>query len=116
MAATFTIDLVTAAFRATMRGSRQEIAELQTLTVTVTLDDSEEWLTLQSMVTPKYHVHSPLGNDPIIDIVRGAGEGLLTIDGLGETTALLVQLERSTYLPHDISQGTARFLVTGDPL
>jgi len=118
---TFTItdeDLVStiAEFQATIRGSRQEVGELQRLTISVLLEDDTMWLTLQSMTTLKYHVHSPIGGLPIIDIVRGMGEGELVIDGLGTTTALLVGLERATYLPEQRTMGSCSFLVTGLPI
>jgi len=45
--------------------------------------------------------------------VNGPGEGDLVIAGLGSTTAILTNLERSSYLPYSRSQGTATFLITG---
>jgi len=106
----------TAIFGAVMRGSRQEAGGLQRLTLTVTLWDVEEWLTLQSLVTSKYHVHEPLGGVPVVDVVIGPGEGALVIDGLGSTSAILTALDRSSYLPYLRSQGTAAFLITGSLL
>lgn len=114
--ASFTVGATEAIFGANVRGSRQESGDLQRLTLTVTLWDASEWLTLQTLVTTKYHVHSPLGGEPIVDIVRGPGAGDLVIDGLGSSTAILTALERSTYLPYARSQGSATFLVTGTPL
>jgi hypothetical protein len=114
--ASFTIDTTEAIFGAVIRGSRQQAGDLQQLTVTITYWDVEEWATLLGLVTSKYHVHSPLGGDPLVDIVRGPGEGELVIDGLGSTSAILTALERGTYLPYDRSQGSGTFLVTGAPL
>lgn len=112
--ASFTIDpRPVAIFGAAIRGSRQEIGDLQRLTLTVTLWEGSEWTTLRDLMTSKYHVHSPLGGDAVVDVVRGPGAGTLVIDALGETEAILVSLERSTYLPYDRSQGTAVFLITG---
>jgi len=114
--ASFTITPTTAIFGAVMRGSRQQAGDLQQLTLTITYWDASEWANLLSLVTTKYHVHSPIGGEPIVDIVRGPGEGDLVIAGLGSTTAILTSLERSTYLPYNRSQGSASFLVTGTPL
>lgn len=114
--ASFTITPTTAIFGAVIRGSRQEAGDLQRLTVTVTYWDVSEWANLLSLVTTKYHVHAPVGGDVVLDIVRGPGAGELVIDGLGSTTAILTNLERSTYLPYARSQGSANFLVTGLPL
>lgn len=114
--ASFTIDPTSAIFGAVMRGSRQQAGDLQQLTLTITYWDAAEWSMLLSLVTTKYHVHSPIGGEPLVDIVRGPGEGELVIDGLGSTTAILTSLERATYLPYDRSQGSAAFLVTGAPL
>jgi hypothetical protein len=114
--ASFTIDTTEAIFGAAIRGSRQQAGDLQQLTLTITFWETSEWATLLSLVTQKYHVHSPLAGEPVIDIVRGPGEGVLVIDGLGSTSAILTTLDRSTYLPYGRSQGTAGFLVTGAPL
>ena len=114
--ASFTIDPTTAIFGAVIRGSRQQAGELQQLTVTVTYWDVAEWSNLLGLVTTKYHVHSPIGGEPLVDIVRGPGAGDLVIDGLGSTQAILTSLERSTYLPYNRSQGSAVFLITGAPL
>lgn len=111
--ASFTIDATAAIFGARISGSRQTIGDLQELLVGITYWDLDEWMTLQSLVTSKYHAHVPLGGPPVLDIVRGAGEGTLVIAGLGSTTALLTNLERSTYLRYDRSQGSATFLITG---
>src|SRR5262249_34464212 len=67
--ASFTVASTAAVFGAAIRGSRQEIGDLQRLTLTVTLWDSDEWMTLQTLVTSKYHVHAPLGGDVRLDIV-----------------------------------------------
>ena len=114
--ASFTIDPTVAIFGANIAGSRQETGDLQRLTLTVTLWETTEWTTLRDLVTTKYHVHAPLGGNAILDIVRGPGVGTLVIDTLGETEALLISVERSSYLPYDRSQGTAVFLITADPL
>jgi hypothetical protein len=108
--ASFTIDTTEAIFGAAIRGSRQQAGDLQQLTLTITFWETSEWATLLSLVTQKYHVHSPLAGEPVIDIVRGPGEGV------GSTSAILTTLDRSTYLPYGRSQGTAGFLVTGAPL
>jgi hypothetical protein len=114
--ASFTIDTTEAIFGAVIRGSRQQSGDLQQLTLTITYWDVSEWSNLQSLVTTKYHVHSPLGGEPVVDVVKGPGEGTLVIDGLGSTSAILTALERGTYLPYDRSQGSGTFLVTGAPL
>jgi len=111
--ASFTIASTAAIFGANITGSRQTIGDLQQLTCSVTLWDVSEWTDLQSLVTTKYHVHVPLGGAAIVDIVNGPGEGDLVIAGLGSTTAILTNLERSSYLPYSRSQGTATFLITG---
>ena len=108
----FTIGTDVAEFHATIRGSRQEMGDLQRLTIAVVFDDHWGWQDLQALVTVKYGVQSPLGGTPIVDVVRGPGEGSLLIDQFGIVMAVLVGLERSTYLPYDRSMGTATFLVT----
>jgi len=114
--ASFTIDSTEAVFGANITGSRQSIGDLQQLTCAVTFWDVDEWTTFQSLVTTKYSVHVPLGGTPVLDIVNGPGEGDLVIAGLGSTTAILTNLERTSYLPYNRSQGTATFLITGDAI
>lgn len=116
--ASFTIDPLPAAiFGAIIRGSRQETGDLQRLTLGVVYWELTEWQTLRDLVTTKYAVHAPLGGDAtVVDVVRGPGEGILVIENIGETAAILIALERSTYLPYDRTMGSATFLVTGDPV
>jgi len=114
--ASFQIGATTAIFGARIDGSRQTTGDLQQFTCAVTLWDVSEWMTLQSLATTTYHVHAPLGGNPIVDIVGGAGEGSLVIGGLGSTTAILTGLERSSYLPYNRTQGTATFLITGSAI
>ena len=114
--ASFTIASTVAIFGANITGSRQTIGDLQQLTCAVTFWDISEWTTFQSLVTTKYHVHAPLGGSAVVDIVNGAGEGTLVITGLGSTDAILTNLERSSYLPYNRSQGTATFLITGSAI
>jgi hypothetical protein len=111
--ASFQIDTTTAVFGARIDGSRQTIGDLQQFTCAITLWDTTEWSDMQSLVTTKYSVHVPLGGAAVIDVVNGPGEGDLVIAGLGSTTAILINLERSSYLPYNRSQGTATFLITG---
>ena len=114
MAATFTIAPNTATFHALIRGSTQEIGDLQRITLGIYLDDPLTWPSLWPMVTTKYHVHSPLGADVVIDIVRGPGIGYLTVGGLGEGFAILVELRRDQWLPTPgHTMGSAGFLITG---
>jgi len=116
--ASFTIDpLPEAIFGAIIRGSRQEVGDLQRVTLGVVFWEPSEWTTMRDLVTTKYAVHAPLSDDAtVIDIVRGPGEGILVIDNIGETSAILIALERSTYLPYDRTMGSATFLITGLPL
>jgi hypothetical protein len=109
----FQIASTTATFRSTIRGSRQTIGDLQEFAVSVLMAAQSDWLTLQSLVTTKYHVHVPFGGSVVVDVVRGPGAGTLVIDNLGTTNAILTQLERPTYLPNGKTMGTATFLVTG---
>lgn len=113
MAATFTITPNTATFHALIQGSSQATGDLQRLTLAVYLDDPLTWPTLLPMVTTKYHVHSPVGADVVIDIVRGPGVGTLTVDAFGTGLALLVDLRRDRWLPTGgRTMGSADFLVT----
>jgi len=114
--ASFTIASTVAVFGANINGSRQTLGNLQQFTCAVTMWDVSEWMTLQSLATTTYHVHAPLGGNPIVDIVGGAGEGNLVISGLGSTTAILTGLERNSYLPYNRTQGTATFLITGSAI
>lgn len=115
--ATFVVSATTATFGAVIRGSSQEAGDLERLTVGVSLVDAAAFATLQSLVTTKYHVHGPMGGDPVIDVVRGAGEGTLTITGLNGSataaTAVLIGLARNTFARAGRSVGTAQFLITG---
>lgn len=114
---TFTVPTLTpATFHATIQDSRQEIGDLQRMTLRVLLDDGTEWLNLQALVTRKYSVQTTLDGTVILDILRGPGVGALAIDGMGLTDAMLVDLGRNRYLPADRSLAMATFLLTGDPL
>lgn len=95
-----------------MRGSQQEAGDVERVTFTVSLPNAQEWADMLSLVTTKYHVHAPLGGSAVIDVVRGPGAGALVVSGLGSTTAILVALRRTLYLPSSKSQGTADFLIT----
>lgn len=115
--ATFVVSATTATFGAVIRGSSQEAGDLERLTVGVSLTDAAAWATLQSLVTTKYHVHVPMSSTPRIDVVRGVGEGTLTVSGLQgsatHATAVLVALARNTFARGQRSVGTAQFLITG---
>jgi len=114
---TFVIGSTTATFKSTIQQARQSIGDLQEFVFGVYLASQSDWLTLQTLVTTKYHVHVPLGGDAIvIDVVRGPGAGSLVIDGLGSTAGILTTLSRPTYLPNGRSVGSATFLITGPAL
>jgi len=110
---TFTVPPTVATFATTIRGSRQEAGDVQRLTLGVVFADEAEWQTLLNLTTTKYHVHSPIGGNIVIDVVRGPGQGTLDVDGLGAGAAVLITLERPTYLPFDRTMGSAVFLVLG---
>lgn len=109
------ISATTATFGAMIRGASQDSGDPEKLALGVSLADQTAWNTLLSLVTTKYAVHVPLdpATDPVVDVVRGAGEGTLTISGLGTVTAVLTALNRSTYARGDRTVGTAQFLITG---
>lgn len=109
----FQIDATTVTFRSTIGGSRQSIGDMPEFTVGVLMDAQSDWLTFQTLVTTKYHVHAPLGGVVVVDVVRGPGQGVLVIDNLGTTDAILTGLDRPTYLPNGMSMGSATFLVIG---
>ena len=113
---TFTVSATTATFNSTINGSRQTIGDLQEFTLGVLVPSQSGWVTLQGLITSKYHVHVPIGGTPVVDVVRGSGAGTLVITGLGTTTAIMTNLERLTYLPNEKAVGTATFLVTGSAL
>jgi hypothetical protein len=114
---TFVIGSTTATFKSTIQQAHQTIGDLQEFVFGVYLATQADWLTLQTLVTTKYHVHVPLGGgNVIVDIVRGPGAGTLTIDGLGGTSGIMTTLSRPTYLPNGKSVGSATFLITGSPL
>jgi len=112
--ATFVIDVTTATFGAMYRGASQGAGDLETLTLGVALVDETAWRTLESLVTTKYHVHVPMSGNPIVDVVRGPGEGMLTISGgvLTTVTAILTSLRRDTYTRNTRTVGSAQFLLT----
>jgi hypothetical protein len=109
---TFTIGATTTTFRAVVRGSSQDAAEPETVTVTTHFDSLGDWNAAVTLMTFRWHVHQPLGGSGVIvDIARGAGTGTLTIEGLGATTALLTELRTTTYLPGAARrQATATFV------
>jgi len=115
MTATFTIDATTATFRATINGARQTSQDdLPQLTVGVYLQSTAEWEALYSLLTTTYAVHSPIGGSIVVlDVLRGAGQGTLTIPSLGEWFAVMTSCERAQFLPNDQSVGSATFLLTG---
>jgi hypothetical protein len=112
MPATFSIPPTLVTFGATIQGSRQEIGDLQRLTLGIHIEDETEWINMQTMVTSQYHVHAPLGGDLVIDIVRGPGIGYLIVDNLNEGGAILIDLQRSSYAPNAHTFGSATFLIT----
>lgn len=115
MAASFALPPTMAEFHALVRGTTQEAGDLQRLTLGVYIDDPAQWANLQLLLTTKYHVHSPLGGDVVVDVVRGIGEGYLIVDDFGEGFAILVELQRNTYARANTTQtlGSATFLLTG---
>ena len=109
---TFTIGTTTTTFRAVVRGSSQDATEPEKVSVTMHFDSVTEWNDAVSLLTHRYHVHQPLGGSTVvIDVARGAGSGALVIEGLGTTSALLVELRATTYLPA-ARQATATFVRT----
>ena len=113
---TFVIGSTTATFKSTIQQAHQTIGDLQEFVFGVYLTTQSDWLTLQTLVTTKYHVHVPLGGVCVVDVVRGPGAGTLAIDGLGSTSGILTTLSRPTYLPNGRSLGSATFLITGPAL
>lgn len=101
-------------FRAVVRGSSQDAAEPEHLTLTMHFDTLAEWNDAVALMTQRYHVHQPLGGlTTVIDVARGAGVGTLMVEGLGTTSALLVDLRAMTYLPGGARrQATAAFIRT----
>jgi hypothetical protein len=114
MPATFTVGGTVATFVATVNGYRQDTQDdLPRLQVGAFYRDASEWDTLQSLVTSSYAIHSPIGGDIVVlDIVRGAGQGTLSVDNLGAWFAVLIDVQRTTYLPNDQAVGSATFLLT----
>lgn len=110
--ATFAIGGTTATFTATIRGSGQESPEPERVTISAIFADATEWNDAVSLITSKYHVHLPLGGNAVIDVARGLGVGTLTISGLGTTSALLVDLRATGYLPGAKRQATMTFIRT----
>jgi len=103
-----------ATFVARINGYRQETDnDLPRLTIGTYFRTATEWDTLYSLITNTYAIHSPIGGDMVIlDVVRGAGQGTLVVDGLGSWFAVLVDAQRNQYLPNDQSIGSATFLLT----
>jgi hypothetical protein len=112
--AVFTVGATAATFVATINGSRQATQDdLPQLVLGTYFRDATEWDTLHSLVTTTYATQSPIGGDTVIvDVVRGAGQGTLLVDNLGSWYALLIDVQRTTYLPGDQSVGSATFLLT----
>lgn len=112
--ATFSIDGTSTSFLAVVRGSSQDAAEPERITVTAHFETLAEWTNAVMLMTQRWHAHQPLGGSGvIIDVARGAGPGTLVIEGLGTTTALLVELRAMIYLPGGARrQATATFVRT----
>jgi len=115
VAATFTIDATTATFKATINGSRRSTQDdLPQLTVGTYFVNTAEWDALYALLTTTYAIHSPIGGSIVVlDVLRGAGQGTLTIPSLGTWFAVMTGCEQSQYLPNDQSIGQATFLLTG---
>jgi len=114
MPATFTVGATAATFVATINGSREDNQDdLPRLVLGTYYRNTTEWDTLHSLITTTYAIHSPIGGDMVVlDVVRGAGQGTLAVDNLGSWFAVLIDAQRSTYLPDDQSIGSATFLLT----
>jgi hypothetical protein len=112
--ATFTIELTTATFKATINGARQSTQDdLPQLTVGTYFASTLQWDTLYALLTSTYAIHSPIGGSTVVlDVLRGAGQGTLVIPSLGSWYAVMTACERSQYLPNGQSVGTATFLLT----
>ena len=112
--ASFAVNGTSTTFRAVVRGSSQDAAEPERITVTMHFDTLAEWNDAVALMTYRYHVHQPLGGSTtVLDVARGAGVGTLVIEGLGTTSALLAELRTSTYLPGGARrQATATFVRT----
>jgi hypothetical protein len=112
--ATFTIGGTTTTFKAVVRGSSQDASEPEHIALTMHFDTVAEWNDAVALMTQRYQVHQPLGgSSTIVDVARGAGVGTLVIEALGTTSALLVELRATTYLPGAVKrQATATFIRT----
>jgi len=113
--ATSTIGGTVATFSARIAGSQDEAGDLEQITFATHVASAAEWADLVSLVTTKYHVHVPLDPtaDPIIDIVRGPGEGTLVVAGFGSASAILVAARQSAFVRSAAAAGgTAVFLLT----
>ena len=110
----FAVGATTATFAATINGASQSSQDdLPQLTVGAWFRSAAEWDALSSLLTTTYAIHSPIGGSTVIlDILRGAGQGTLTVDNLGTWFAVMTACERSQYLPNDQSIGSATFLLT----
>ncbi len=109
---TFTIGATVATFSATIPGAGQEISEAERFTFTARFDTETEWRDAVSLVTPKYHVHTPMAGNIVVDVGRGPGAGALVVPGMGTTSAILTELRRVRYLPSGRSLAIATFLLT----
>jgi hypothetical protein len=97
---TFTIGGTVTTFTAVIRGSSQDSAEPETLTITAYWSTDDEWHDATNLMTQTYHVHKPLGgNAVVIDVARGGGAGTLVLTNVGTTTAIMVGLRAQEYLP-----------------
>jgi len=112
--ATFSINGTSTTFLAVIRGSSQDAAEPERITVTAHFNSLAEWNDAVALMTLRWHIHQPLGGTGVvIDIARGAGVGTLIIESLGTTSAILVELRSTTYLPGGARrQATATFIRT----
>ena len=111
--ASFAVDATSTTFLAVIRGSAQDAVEPERFTVTMHFANLAEWHNAVALTTSRWHIHQPLGGSIVVDVARGAGQGALSIEGLGNTSALLVDLRATTYLPGGAQrQATATFVRT----
>ena len=109
---TFTISTTVATFTAHINGSSQESPEPERITISALFANATEWNDAVSLITSKYHVHTPLGGNAVIDVARGLGVGTLVISGLGTTSALLVDVRATAYGPGARRQAVLTFIRT----
>lgn len=109
---TFTVGGTVCTFQAVSVGASQGAGDVERFRVVMLLASQQEWLDAVALTTTKYHIHAPLGGNIVLDVARGLGVGVLVISGLGSTSAILTELERTRYLPGAKSMATATFLLT----